>query len=423
MPRIDLKNNQDINRNVAILCFTYDHVNYGANFVAFSMQNIIKRFGFNPIIINFYPRPEPSKEERYASGGMFSFIEKFINYTPKIRNSIALYELNKYFSTFIVGSDQVWNYNNTKYYTGKYYLDFVKTQKNIIAFSASFGSERFIGSEKIVDFVKPLIERFDAISLREESGVAIVHNTFSKDIDCKATLDPTLLVDIEYYNKIIASENIKTPDEKYIGYYLLSFDIQDKQEYNKTNLNKIKNILNLPLKNIRGNFQKYKNGEIFKYSSPAQWLNYIKNAEFVITDSFHGTCFSILFKKNFVYINNIGGKTRVECLLADLGIENRIYDRFEDINFNKLLDEGIDYNKVADRLNKLKINSLSFLEKALNKSLEEEFWQYKQQKYQDEKKNTNTNRILTLIKEEICIQIVLFIRYFRYILAQLKKIF
>lgn len=381
-----LQNQPKEDNAVGILCFVYDNRNYGANLVAFAMCNIVRKIGYNPKVINFYPVLNPTGIKKYSVISAFKFRENFVNLTLKIRNAAKLKFLNNSFNTFIVGSDQVWNPKNTKDYTYPYFLDFVQTRKNIIAYAASFGSEKFLGNKKQIKKIKKLLERFDAISLRETSGVDLIHNTFSSDINCKAVLDPTLLVDFNDYENIIKSENIKTNELGYIGYYLLSNDKKSQKIKNEENLKMISEKLKLPLINIRNKKIKFAGKEIIKFSSYPEWLNYIKNAKFIITDSFHGVCFSIIFKKNFVYVNQIGGITRVQSLLSLLQITNRVYTDYRFLDIENLYQNNIDYNKVYNILNVKREESINFLKEALDKSKDTNFIKQKLNKEFEEKK-------------------------------------
>lgn len=371
-------NNIECKENsVGILCFTYDNQNYGANMVPFAMCNIIKKMGYSPKVINFYPYLSPRGLRKYSLLAAIKFRENFVELTPKIKNAALLENLNEQFGTFIVGSDQVWNAKNTKDYIFPYYLDFVTTDKNIISYAASFGSDKPEISKRKINKIKKLLERFDAISVREDDGVDLIHKFFSEKIKCKSVLDPTLLVDRNEYEKIINSECLCTRQENYIGYYLLSNDNKKMKKINKINLEKISEKLNLPLINVRGKETKFLGKNIFKYNSYPQWLNDIKSASFIITDSFHGVCFSIIFKKNFIYINNVGGLNRLKSLLIKLNLEDRIYNSFENVDISDIYNKNIDYDNVYKKLDIFRQESFDFLKTALAKSKDPEFLKYK----------------------------------------------
>ena len=382
-----LGNNVKSKCDVGILCFTYDNRNYGANMVPFAMCNIIKRLGYSAKVINFYPYLSPRGINKYALLAAIKFRESFIDLTPKIKNAALLKDLNEQFDTFVVGSDQVWNLYNTKDYALSYFLDFVEPQKNIIAYAASFGSDDFKATKCKINKIKSLLKRFDAISLREDSGVELIHKVFLENINCTSVLDPTLLVDRNEYERIISSENCEKINQNYIAYYMLSNDNKRTKALNKLNLQKISQFLNTPLINLRGEEVKFLGKNIFKYTSYPQWLNRIKHASFVITDSFHGVCFSIIFKKNFVYINNVGGITRVENILSKLGINGRICKSFDVTYVSQLFNEKINYDAVYENLDILRQHSLDFLISALDKSKNQEFLSYKILLANKERKN------------------------------------
>ena len=221
---------------------------------------------------------------------------------------------------------------------------------NISSYAGSFGKDKYEGKD--IAFTKMLFKRFDAVSVREKSGVELLRDKF--DVDATWVLDPTMLLDSGDYQKIIDNDEVKTPDKKYIGYMFLNNKIaEDAFEH----LRKDYELVNC-LKT---------NG---KFHSVAQWLNYIKNSDYFITDSFHGSVFAILFKKQFVCLSrDRGGNSRLESLFELLGINpKRFYSDIAQINLNSFA-EKIDYEKVEKHLAEAREKSLDFLLKALRMPL------------------------------------------------------
>lgn len=342
-------------KNICILCFPNDNKNYGANFVCYSMQKIIEKIGYNPSILNI--KGKDIEKEKRANLSFVNFRKKYLNLTNPIKNRLDYFLLNFKYNVFISGSDQVFNTNITKENKKHYFLDFVHKRNGKIAFSASFGLEQFIGDKKLINQTKKLLNKFDYISLREKSAVSVLNKTFGSDFGAQITIDPTLMLKEEDYVDIINNEKqIEKSSNEYIATYILSseYGIQNKEIVNLKE--KIENKFGLSAINVSKN----SDGE---YSSFGQWLSYIKNAKWVITDSFHGVCFSIIFKKNFSYISQLG-PTRVTNLLNILGLENLCYKSFDDICF-----EPIDYNFVDEKLNKLIKNSYDYLNNAIHNCL------------------------------------------------------
>ena len=260
------------------------------------------------------------------------------------------------FDAVIVGSDQVWRkaYINDKYYKS-YFLDFVdgcKTKK--IAYAASFGKDYWEGKDDI-DYISKLLADFTAVSIREKSGVAICKNSFGFD-NAKHVLDPTMLMDKEFYkNEIISKYDTSRVSKGGLLTYVL-----DEEDEKKQIINFVKNNLNMDKVHHLKGFNTLKT----TYSVP-EWLASFSNADFVVTDSFHGMVFSIIFEKDFVVIGNVGrGMDRFVSLLALLELEDRLILNKYELNNDRL--KKIDFNKVKEILNKEQKISEEFLEGTLN---------------------------------------------------------
>ncbi len=259
------------------------------------------------------------------------------------------------FDAVIVGSDQVWRkaYIDDKYYKS-YFLDFVDSKKTKkIAYAASFGKNHWEGKNDIEDISK-LLHDFTAVSTREKSGIDICKNSFNYE-DAKHVLDPTLLMNKEFYiNEIILKYNTSRVSKGGLLTYVL-----DEENDKKEIINFVKEKLYISNVNHLKGFNSSKT----TYSVP-EWLDYFANADFVVTDSFHGMVFSIIFEKNFVVIGNEDrGMDRFVALLGLVGLEDRLILNKSELDKNKL--EKIDFFKVNEILYKERAFSKYFLEGAL----------------------------------------------------------
>lgn len=259
------------------------------------------------------------------------------------------------FDAIIVGSDQVWRkaYIDDKYYKS-YFLDFVDSKKTKkIAYAASFGKDYWEGQNDIEDISK-LLHDFKAISTREKSGIDICKNSFDYE-DAKHVLDPTLLTNKEFYkNEIILKYDTSRVSKGGLLTYVLDEDNEKKEI-----INFVKEKLHIININHLKGFNSFKT----IYSIP-EWLASFSNADFVVTDSFHGMVFSIIFEKNFVVIGNkTRGIDRFLSLLSLLELEDRLIFNLSDKE--KLKFECIDYSKVKFILEKEKKKSVEFLLKNL----------------------------------------------------------
>lgn len=286
--------------------------------------------------------------------------KNFIRSLPKTRECFSRKQLSKAvkeesFDAFIVGSDQVWREEYTPDITA-YFLDFltVNDTRPKIAYSASFGiSEKPVSREQLPYCVE-LLKMFSAISVREDSGLDIIREEFGINKAIK-TLDPTLLLTEKDYRMLIKPDD----DRKIlkISAYILDYDY-DKREVVRLVGDFTGTEANIFDCNYHGK----------PMMTVSQWLAAFANADFIVTDSFHGMVFSIIFKKDFIiYANKERGIDRFISLLGKLGLQNRIVFSSEEFKNNKyLLLSNIDYEKVYAELGILKGNSMAFLKEALD---------------------------------------------------------
>lgn len=228
----------------------------------------------------------------------------------------------------MVGSDQVWNRDITADFGTTFYLDFVPNTQKKIAFCSSFGKSEWNEDAEYTEILKKEFSKFDAISIREKSGVEIMKNIFG--LSSINLQDPT--IGYGKFEELVYNKK----KQAHIFTFLLntSKDAQAKAKY-------IANEIGVPL---------YKKNKINRYlfSGPRHWLTNIHNAEYVITDSFHGLALSIIFHKQFfVFCADPKKFTRLKSLLELLGLSNRYIDSIEDFNTRKSkLLAPIDYTAV-----------------------------------------------------------------------------
>ena len=272
----------------------------------------------------------------------FKEFNKLIKFS---RRKITCYSkaINKKYDYFIAGSDQIWK-PTRKRLSKIDLLSFAEPQKRI-SYAASFGLETI--DEKYYKTLQEELPKFKAISVREDAGAKIIKDATGIE-NVSVVLDPTLLVDKNTWNAIE-----KRPDNYTDKKYVFSYFLGDE------------NIEEL-VKNIFG--EEYSIIDFYKGTyGPAEFLYLINHAEYVLTDSFHGTVFSILFEKDFFVFNrkqsdaNNNMNSRLDTLLGKLSIENRKIDNLNQININN----KIDYEKVEKKLEAERKMSFDFLENAL----------------------------------------------------------
>lgn len=300
-----------------------------------------------------------------AYSGFPRFADK--HFVDKIHKSKELFldsELRTYirnaqYDAFIVGSDQVWREDYSPRIE-TYFLDFLadSDKRKKIAYAASFGKRTdYISPDKMPECSK-LLKRFDAVSVREISGVDIVRSDFGRE-DVDHVLDPTLLIDRKMYIKLI---NTKDRFHRQMISYILDED-NDK-------LSIVKEISSFKKLNVEkfSTGENQNSGEEKRMLTMSQWMASFYDSQFVFTDSFHGMVFSIIFNKDFVvYANRERGIDRFASLLGDLDLMNRMVYSQEDfeLRFNELM-KPIDFVSVNDKLDELRKKSINWLKNALN---------------------------------------------------------
>ncbi len=354
-------------KKLGILTFHYpENKNYGAILQSYAVLKLYEKIGLEAYLLDYRPYSKTLKNilkdiflNSFEAKGFKEYVKKYLKiYKIDFENKK---ELNNTFNIFSVGSDQVWRERNLKEKILTYFFDFVDDNKKKIAYAASFGVDYWEGDEKLTEEIKPLIKRFDHISVREESGIDICKNTFGID-NVVCVLDPTLMIDREDYQPILDDWKDKSHlKKKYIAHMLL-----DDTEQLRDGSKKIANYLRAEINHIKGKSFNILGKTITLYNKVSQWLTYLKDAELVITDSFHCTVFSIIFHKKFVVVANPArGIARLETLLGKVGLEDRFFTNIDGVLKSGILDKDIDYQEVDKKLEVHRKHSMDFLKKAL----------------------------------------------------------
>ena len=287
------------------------------------------------------------------------FVKKYLKETKVYRSLEQLKKNPPKCDIYISGSDQLWNSAITSgKFDSAYFLNF--GDKNIGRMSYSVGADfsKISEPEKVLsDLVKDL----DIISLRESKWLPFVEKATEGKIPTHIDVDPTLLLKDETYCKYMP----KMPEEKepYILTYTMEGETQ-KQIYNGARI--LSEKLGMKVIDVSGN-PNHMNRKVAdnRLCGPDEFLWYVKNAEYVVTNSFHGTVFSVIFKKQFVTIPHAVTGNRVTELLDKLGLERRYY-RVTTEAVDEITNK-IDYNNVEKRLEELRESSIEFLSESIEK--------------------------------------------------------
>lgn len=365
------------------------HTNYGGNLQNFALQKVLKGMGHEPVTIDRHhtvklrtklklgyfknlalhyikgtPKPlwqsyfSSKKEQVYLRQDITAFINAYITKTPRLYSDKAVQAIFKgnNFNAVIVGSDQCWRpMYSPNIYT--YYLDFLKDNKEIrkLAYAASFGTDEWEYTEEQTAHCKKLIQQFDLVTVREKAAVNLVAEKLNKDAEF--VLDPTLLLSKEDYIELFVGKNL--PDNKGIYTYIL-----DDSDWKTQVVETAKETLGLPQFSSQhdGTFDSNQ-----KFPSIESWIKGFADADFVITDSFHGTVFSIIFNKPFISLVNVSrGASRFESILGEFDLMQRLASDFDQQYIEALIEEAIAYDGVNQKLDALRSHSKEVLKAALS---------------------------------------------------------
>lgn len=357
--------------------------NYGAKLQAFALKEFLQEIGYEVQIINRRPYPVSLSRNKIIASvgklaenrhcrGFIDFENLFLsNKTPAFYDNKDLLEYD--FSDFyavIVGSDQIWRddyfYSSFEYTP---YLDFLKKISiKRIAYAASFGKSTCIHNEIRKSNITQLLKQFNAISVREISGLKILNDYYN--VNGVWVADPTLLHEGNFYEQRLNLD--ASFNEGKIATYILGADT--------TIFNRIETVvteLDMAVEHIykprccswllhKPPFNRLP--DFSRIPSVIDWLNYFFSSDYILTDSFHGMVFSILFGRKFVVFNQIaGGSERYTSLLDMLGLSDRLlpYNATTDQILLKL-KEPINYTSVYENVEAFRALSKEYLHKALS---------------------------------------------------------
>lgn len=318
--------------------------------IAYLVLYPFKRLLKNNVVWNRIKQTKIQKEK-------FDLFDKNFIYPTKERftDSKQLKKATENSDVCLCGSDQIWNPN---LFDENYFLIFCDKKKTkLVAYAPSFGVDEL---EKHREEIAGFLQRFDKISVRENTGTQIIRSLINKDVSL--VLDPTLLLKKEEWQQLSVFPLLqKTP---YILCYFLGSMYIPYQF-----IRKLQDITGLEVKNIctfrtRNNIE----GILYDTLDPCEFIGMIENASYVLTDSFHACIFSIIFNKEFFVFERFGSSdkanqnSRIYSLLQTFGIEDRL------MLYNKsipVLSERIDYSELLLILNKKRKDSFDFLQEAI----------------------------------------------------------
>lgn len=372
---------------IGILTHPLDY-NYGCLLQAYALQKTIKSMGHEVVTINRFSNPKVAFlaqfknwakriANHYIKGKdvrlcwnpnltmdmkrtLFSETQKFVDRNITNTGIVFPSDLERIdkeyqFDAYVVGSDQVWLPN----FSLNCFLDFVhRDNVKRIFYAASTGSTSFADIPSIAMKCKTLSSKFSGISVREDSLIPVVKKTLGRD--AIQVLDPTLLLDAKEYLAACVEKEDTSP---IIFTYIL-----DKTKDKKGLVDKVQKELHLPVVagSVEKDYERGKGMDINKciYPSVDHWILNMARAKFVVTDSFHGTCMAITFRKPFVVVGNKArGLNRFLSILRLFNLENRLIT--DSTQFSSSFFSQLDDDSISELLGKKRIEAIDYINRNL----------------------------------------------------------
>lgn len=344
--------------------------NYGCALQNFALQHTLRRLGHQPVTIDFIPqmslyrylknrlktrwhnlrnsakKPLPQSRDRRPRHPYFeAFVARHISTTPRVGKYTRRVAQHEEFEAVITGSDQVWRPRYNPHTLHNMYLDFAPRGVIRLSYAASFGVDTWEYKSRQEQQCRGLAKQLHGVSVREAEGVDLCRRFLG--VDAVEVLDPTLLLTADDYLHVCA--DVPRATTPYIAAYIL--DLTPEAE----------TFIRAEAERRGAEVRIFGTGERIEYSVE-EWLALFRDAECVITDSFHGSVFSIIFRKEFVSIvNRQRGASRFHSLLGKFALTERIIDPKND----QMPAHRIDWTLVENRLREWQQHSIDFITNTL----------------------------------------------------------
>lgn len=349
---------QDDTCDCMILNF-WSACNYGAILTCYGVQCLMEQLNQNTKVINFVGYPNYVECKDFNLSFAKKFADKYLKLTTQVNDYNDLYKFNNVCNTFITGSDQVFRKacangvltQHPQLNWSMFFLDFVRPGKKKLSYSASLGTYEIDDYGSDIEKINYYLSQFDDISVREERGTELLKKYFG--IHSVQVVDSIFHIPVETLNNM--TKEYKS-EEKYIALYTLPY--KNKEIWYDNLVKTISEKLNLPVKKFT-----------YDYKTPVEeWLAFIKNSEFVITDSYHCALFSVIFNKPFIQTNNNPkAQSRFESIYKLLDISNRtVHQETKNADYNNLL-RPFDWENINKRIEEEKLKAKNWMGNALKK--------------------------------------------------------
>lgn len=339
--------------------------NYGSIATYYALNQIVSSMGKTVLMIDKPIITEDDAELKETHSRRFG--REHYNISKQYRLE-QMHQLNNVCDTFLIGSDQVWNYGISKNFGKAFYLDFAAEEKKKIAYAISFGHGVDFAPGDEREVIAEYMSYFDGIGTREADGVRLCKDCYG--IKAEQVIDPVFLADPQIYDSLIEKSAHKE-EEPFIVSYILDPSPEKREAilHLQKEFGGIK-VINL-LDGLPWLFEKNKKltnlPNCIENVQVEDWLYYLKNAKFVLTDSCHGASFALIFKKNFIAITNRHrGFSRFTSLSQLFKFEDHLITDPKEIITNPELLTPINYAVVADIMDAERRRCYKWLYDAIN---------------------------------------------------------
>ncbi|MDD6405432.1 MAG: polysaccharide pyruvyl transferase family protein [Clostridiales bacterium] len=344
--------------------------NYGSMATYYALHQVLKKQFHLSVLMIDNPLGPGKGTEGYSKTHPRTIAGQFYDVSQKYSLQ-DMSKLNAFCDTFIIGSDQLWNIGLSRPYKQTYYLRFANETKKKISYATSFGKEfKGTAAEKLVNSY--YLREFDHVSVRDRLSAKIATEEWGVE-NVAQTCDPTLLCPFEEYQTLVdRAQNMTESD--YILSYILDPNPEIGAKLEQLSIDKNKKVVVLldePPHLFEGNVKKLGltgkgNVEIKREVDLYEWMWYYSHANAVVTDSFHGTIFSIIFQKPFLtMVNAKRGAERFTSLLEPLGLDGRLFKNHKAVTEHEDILDGLDYTEANAALDEIRKFSMNWLDNAL----------------------------------------------------------
>lgn len=359
--------------NVGLLT-VHQSTNSGASLQAYALYKTLEKLGYEPEVINYCPAyfmdftDKSNRSKRRTLKGMLKYAvlggelskkaamfrnfaeSRYPKMTERINSPEDLRRASWNKDIYICGSDQIWNPYNVRY-DESWFFDFLPEDSIKVSYAASIGQDTL--SEKDESWIAEGLRHFKAIGIREDAGVRLAYKLGYPATQC---LDPTLLLEPDEWLRICRRPEASVP-ERYIFYYPLQANPVEQRL-----LAEIKHRYQLPVVSLCSAYKKPDLVDIqIRAFGPEQFLYLLSRSDVVLTNSFHGTVFSLLFQKNLVSFRNLSKNSRMESLFRLLDVHDFQFDTFQEVSTQDVQETFDRFKASYPRIAPEKEKSLRFL--------------------------------------------------------------